>query len=170
MKKFGLALTAILVFFLSVTFSDAQGPKGKDFGFGLILGDPTGATIKYWTNSENAFDFYVGSSYFGRIRVGGDYLWHFDAFNSNVVKMYAGLGLVVGVGNGSGIWYKEDKNKFYYWEEDNSLGFGARGLLGINIVPRNVPLEIFFELGPLMGISPNYGFNVDGALGVRFYP
>ena len=27
-----------------------------------------------------------------------DYLWHFDAFRSNVAKLYAGFGGVVGIG------------------------------------------------------------------------
>ncbi|MDA3844730.1 MAG: hypothetical protein PF588_10230 [Candidatus Kapabacteria bacterium] len=169
MRYFKTALLALVFIFLCVSAGSAKGPKGKDFGFGLILGDPSGGTIKYWTNNENAFDFYIGSSYFGNIRIGGDYLWHFDAFNSRAVKMYAGLGLAVGIGNGQGLWYKEDKHKFYYWEDDE-LGFGARGIFGINFIPRNTPLEIFFELGPMMGISPNYGVNMDAAIGIRFYP
>ncbi len=133
------------------------------------MGDPLGLTIKIWTSNENAFDFYLGSSYFGNIRVGGDYLWHFDAFNSNMVKMYAGIGGVVGFGTGHGIWYKENKDKFYYWD-DNSMGIGARAILGINFIPRRTPLEIFVEFGPLVGLSPNYGVNMDGAIGIRFYP
>lgn len=169
MRKFNLVVIALLLGFLFISSGNAQGPQGKKFGFGLILGDPTGGTIKYWTNNENAFDFYIGSSYFGKLRIGADYLWHFDAFNSNIVKMYAGLGLAVGVGSGHGIWYKENKNKFYYWEDDG-IGLGARGLFGINIIPKKVPLEIFLELGPLMGITPNYGVNIDAAIGIRFYP
>jgi hypothetical protein len=168
MKKL-IFITIVILFQQINPCLNAAGPKGNDFGFGLILGDPVGLTIKYWTSNENALDAYLGSSYFGRVRVGTDYLWHFDAFKSNVVKMYAGPGLVLGLGQGHGIWYKEDHKKFYYWE-DNSTGFGARVIFGINVIPKRTPIEIFFELGPLVGISPNYGVNLDAALGIRFYP
>src|ERR1044072_8356922 len=33
----------------------AQGPQGRNFGFGLVIGEPLGATVKYWTSSDNAF-------------------------------------------------------------------------------------------------------------------
>ena len=158
----------ITIFFLLYSNSNAQGPRGNAFGFGLILGDPIGLTIKYWTNPENAFDAYIGSSYFGRVRIGADYLWHFDAFNSRVVKMYAGPGLIVGIGQGSGIYYTEDHGRFYYWN-NNNLGFAARVIFGLNIIPKKTPIEIFFELGPLIGLSPNFGVNLDAALGIRFY-
>ena len=170
MKKFNFAAMAFVLFFIVNSFANAQGPNGKAFGFGLIIGDPTGVSIKYYTNNENAFDAYIGTSYFGRLRFGADYLWHFDTFNSRVVKMYAGVGLALGVGNGHGIWYKEDRNKFYYWQDESTLGFGARALLGLSITPKRTPLEIFFEICPLMGISPNFGINMDAAIGIRFYP
>lgn len=169
MKKMLFTITMMMVMLSFSVDSFAQGPKGKDFGFGIIFGDPLGLTMKFWTTSENAFDVYIGSSYFGNLRVGADYLWHFDAFNSSVVKMYAGVGGVVGFGNGHGIWYKENKDKFYYWN-DNDIGIGARALLGINIIPRRTPLEFFIEIGPLVGLVPNYGVNVDAAAGIRFYP
>jgi hypothetical protein len=169
MKKLSIIIVFTMLFLALNPCLNAQGPKGKSFGFGLILGDPTGLTINYFTNSENSWDAYIGSSYFGSLRIGGDYLWHFNAFNSNVVKMYAGPGIVLGFGNGTGIWYKEDHDKFYYWK-DNSFGMGARVIFGANIIPRNTPIEIFFELGPLVGFSPNVGVNIDAALGIRFYP
>lgn len=165
-------LCLIILFLLGSAFSTfAQGPRGNSFGFGLILGDPTGATIKYWTNKENAFTASVGSSYYGQIRLGGDYLWHFDAFNSRVVKMYAGPGLVLGFGQShGGFWWKEDHHKFYYWDDNTSIGVAGRVIFGINIIPKRSPVEIFFELGPLIGISPAFGVNLDAALGIRFYP
>ncbi len=161
----------ILILFIATNIISvyANGPRGKSFGFGLILGDPVGITAKLWTNNENAFDFYLGSSYFGSLRLGADYLWHFDAFNSSVVKMYAGPGLSVGFGRGEGIWYKENKNTFYYWGDDET-GIAGRVIFGLNIIPRRTPLEIFIEAGPLIGIAPNVGVNMDGAIGIRFYP
>jgi hypothetical protein len=166
MKK-GLLLLIISLFL----FQDlsAQGPRGKSFGFGITLGDPLGATIKYWTSRENAFTAYLGTSYFGSFRIGGDYLWHFDAFNTPVVKLFAGPGLAVGFGHGHGFYYKEDHGHFYY-RDNNEIGVGARVIFGLNIIPKRSPVEIYLELGPMIGFIPETGVAMDAAVGIRFYP
>ncbi len=172
MKKFTCifrAAMAVSLLLLATVSLSAQGPRNKDFGFGIILGEPTGGTVKFWLNRENAITASIGASYFGSPRIGGDYLWHFNAFNSSVVKLYAGPGVALGFGEGKGFWYKEGKNKFFV-REGSDLGFAFRGIFGVNIVPNNTPLEIFFELGPLVGVSPAFGSAFDAAVGVRFYP
>ena len=145
----------------------AQSPQGKGFGFGIMIGDPTGVTLKLWTQRGNAFVFDLGSSYFGSPRLDVDYLWHFNAFHSSIVNLYAGPGAVIGFGTGHGFFYKE-KNGFYVRTEGS--GLGVRGVLGVNIIPRETPLEIFFGVGLLVGLSPDFGSAVDAALGLRFYP
>src|ERR1017187_4184706 len=80
----------------------AQGPGEKTFGFGLIVGEPLGATVKVWTNPVNAFVFDLGASDFGPTRLDGDYLWYFDAFHSRIAKLYAAPGLAIAFGNGKG--------------------------------------------------------------------
>ena len=167
MKK--LLIVSLIIFSLYELPSQAQGPRGKDFGFGLILGDPLGLTIKYWTNNENALDAYLGESYFGATRIGADYLWHFDAFNSKVVKMYAGPGLTLGFGKGRYYFYNEDHGRFFY-RSDEGTGIGARVILGINIIPKRAPIEIFLEAGVLVGLSPAFGTAIDTGVGIRFYP
>lgn len=166
------SLLYIIVIVCSTVFASsvfAQGPRGKNFGFGLILGDPLGATVKYWTSSENAIVGDIGSSYYGSPRIQADYLWHFDAFSSNVVKMYAGPGLAIGLGEyGNSLWYR--KGRFVYVRERGDVAIGVRGIFGLNIVPRRTPLEIFVEAGPLISLSPGFFSAVDAAIGVRFYP
>ena len=164
-KLFVLAI----VFFLLINSQNIfaqQSPQGKQFGFGIMLGDPTGATLKIWTENENAFVIDIGSSYFGSPRLDGDYLWHFNAFHSNIAQLYAGPGVAIGFGNGHGFWYND--NGFYV--RDNGAGLGVRGVFGVNVIPRNDPLEFFFEVGVLVGIAPDFGSAVDAALGLRFYP
>jgi hypothetical protein len=168
MKIFYAALTFIIL----MTFAEevkAQSPKGEDFGFGIVLGEPTGATLKFWTQPTNALVVNVGASYFGSPRIGVDYLWHFDAFKSDVAYLYAGPGGVIGFGEGNGIWYKREGDK-YFVKEDDEIGLGARGVFGVNVVPRDTPLETFFEIGVLIGLAPDFGSSIDAALGIRFYP
>jgi hypothetical protein len=148
--------------------SFSQSPESKNFGFGIILGDPTGLTLKFWTSRENAFVVDVGASYFGSPRIGVDYLWHFDAFRSNVAKLYAGFGGALGIGEGKGFYYTEHHG--FYFRSDNSVGLGVRGLFGVNVIPRSSPFEFFLEVGLLVGISPDFGSAGDVGLGMRFYP
>ncbi len=169
MRKNIFLILILVGLFVHINHSFAQGPRGRDFGFGIILGDPTGGTIKNWFNNENALTASIGGSYFGAPRIGADYLWHFDAFNSAIVKMYAGPGVVIGIGEGKGYWHKHDEDRFYF-RGSGETGFAIRGIIGVNIIPRRTPIEIFFELGPLIGISPGFGTAFDVGLGIRFYP
>jgi len=149
--------------------SAAGGPKGKEFGFGIIIGEPLGLTGKYWLNNENALVFNVGASYFGAPRIMVDYLWHMDVFHSKVVKLYAGPGASIGIGNeSSGFLYKKGRQYWYY--RDDTFGASVRCVVGLNIIPERTPIEIFAELGPNIGIVPGFGVALDGAVGIRFYP
>src|SRR5579872_1137096 len=98
MRRYTFTLAVCLLFIPSLL--RAQGPEGKSFGFGLILGEPLGGTVKFWTSYDNAFVGDIGASYFGSPRIQADYLWHFDPFHSHIVKMYAGPGLAIGFGQG----------------------------------------------------------------------
>ncbi len=147
----------------------SQSPRGNQFGFGIILGEPTGVTVKYWFNNENALVGNFGTSYFGRPRLDVEYLWHFDAFNSSIVKMYAAPGGVLGFGKGNDYWYEWRNDRFYY-RTGNDIGLGIKGLVGINIIPRRTPIEVFLEVGALVGIAPDFGSQGEAALGIRFYP
>lgn len=147
-------LLASIILFVGATVF-AQSPMNRDFGVGLILGEPSGATVKYWTAYDQALVGSVGISRFDATRVGLDYMWHFDAFNSDVVALYTGPGVAFGSLGGS--------------SDDRA---GVRGMLGLNIVPRSTALEIFFEAGPLIsfpgGGSPST--SLDAAAGIRIYP
>jgi len=158
-----------MILFVVITGSlSAQGPRGKDLGFGLVLGEPTGLTLKYWLNKENALNFDLGNSFFGATRIDIDYLWHFDAFSSKIIKMTAGFGGVFGIGRGNDWWY-HDRHGWYYRDGGN-FGFGVRGLIGLNIIPKKAPIELFLNLGVLVGIHPDFGSGFEGSAGIRFYP
>ena len=156
-----------IVFILIADFSEsfAQRPQGKNFGFGIILGEPTGGTLKFFSQTNNAFVVDFGASYFGSPRIGVDYLWQFNAFNSNIANLYAGAGGTLGFGKGSGFYYKDK-----YIRTTSNVGLGARGVFGINIIPRRTPLEFFFEFGVLLGVAPDFSSSADVGLGMRFYP
>ncbi len=161
-----IILITIVIIISSFIQTYAQfSPHNRKTGFGIIVGEPIGLTLKVWPDYDRAFVFDLGNSYFGDLRFDVDYLWHFNAFRSRIVNLYAGPGGVLGIGGGNGFWYKGK-----YHRTSNDLGLGVRGVFGINVIPERTPLEIFFELGVLVGLAPDFGSTVDAALGMRFYP
>jgi hypothetical protein len=163
MKKSIYALTAILLFLLAAGTSAQE----RRFGLGVILGEPTGVSAKLWVSPLTAFDFGLGwsvggdriSDYNGgynggsRVHFHMDYLWHwFEAIHSTErFPLYTGIGGRINTGAGY----------------DNS---GAvRGVLGIEWLPHNAPIDVFLELVPSLEVVPSTGFGIDAALGARFY-
>lgn len=165
----------LIAMFLFSSSVFAQGPKGKSFGIGFSVGEPTALSLRFWTSRENSWDVAVGSSYIGNPHIHADYLWHFnDAFNSRIVTLYAGVGAAIGLGDKYGwvlVKYKKGKieNRWYY-DRDHETVIAAKGTFGLNIIPRNTPLDIFLEINPIIGLSPGFGFDIMPALGIRFYP
>ncbi|HEY6907079.1 MAG TPA: hypothetical protein VI230_06390 [Ignavibacteriaceae bacterium] len=164
MKKY-VILIILIITISGLSKAQSYSPYGREFGFGIMVGDPLGATLKFWTQPDNAFVVDVGASYFGSPRIGVDYLWHFNAFRSSIANLYAGPGGVLGIGEGNGFY---DNNKYH--RGGGELGLGARGVVGVNLVPRDTPLEVFFEIGVLLSLAPDFGSGVDVGLGIRFYP
>ena len=58
----------------------------------------------------------------------------------------------------------------HYIRTNNNTGLGVRGVFGLSVIPYDSPLDIFFEVGLLVGLTPDFGSAVDASLGIRFYP
>jgi len=162
-----LMLSAVMVGIFATT--NAQTPMDRSFGFGIILGDPTGLTAKFESGQKSDIALSVGNSYFGSPRFGLDYTWRIYSFHDAPVHLYAGPGAVIGFGSGNGWFYSNANGRFYY-RPAGDFGLGIRGVFGTNIDLKHDPIEFFCELGPMIGISPSFGSTVELGLGVRFYP
>ncbi|HEX9006041.1 MAG TPA: DUF3996 domain-containing protein, partial [Bacteroidota bacterium] len=57
-----------------------------------------------------------------------------------------------------------------YFAQSGTLGFGLRLPFGIDYAIPRAPLELFFEIAPLVIVTPAGGAGVDFGFGVRFYP
>jgi hypothetical protein len=136
------------------------------FGMGLILGEPTGLSAKYWTSKDNAFDFGLGfavggdrltyhGNYYGgsRVHFHVDYLWHsFNAIRaSERFPLYYGIGARFNSGGGY----------------DGS--FGVRGVFGIAWFPHSTPIDLFAELVPVFQLTPDAGLGFDAGIGIRYF-
>ncbi len=152
MKRISLAIVILIIIF------SASGLRAQESGFGLgiMVGEPTGFSAKYWVDEDNAFDFGLAYSFvrkFSALSIHADYLYHaFDVVKSEYrLPVYYGFGGRLRFVNNS----------------DNALG--ARGVIGIAWLNDQAPLDVFLELVPVFNLLPKTSLDLDIALGARYY-
>ncbi len=133
------------------------GMKNGPFGAGVILGEPTALSAKYLFAPHSGVQLHVGYGIGrrGRLIVIGDYVFHLR----NVIAPIQRVGLLVptvGVGGRLGI-------------RDDDAVLGIRFPLGIGLWLSEVPIEIFIEVAPGIGLLPGTDVLIDGGLGGRWY-
>lgn len=137
---------------LAGTFSMRSQDRG--FGLGIIIGDPTGLSGKYWVSSTSAIDGGLAWSFrhSGYFHLHGDYLWHFlDAIKSQEKFLpYVGIG-----------------GRFGATKRDALLGIRVVG--GITFIPRGAPIDIFLELAPILDLAPATELEMNGGIGIRYF-
>jgi len=135
-----------------VRFASAAGC----FGAGLILGEPTGASLKYWLNDTMALDGAVRWSIHDEIDryLHGDILWHkFDLFQVPPGK----LPLYVGVGGGV---------KFRDHDDDR---VSVRVPVGVSYMLDNASVDVILEVAPVVDFTPSTHGGFTAGIGARFW-
>lgn len=145
----------VIMFLFFILFNISSFSQSRGFGLGIILGEPTGISAKYWTASATALDFGLGYSFenHSRMHLHADYLFHVNnIFNATEnIALYYGPGARLRLVD----------------EGDSRLGF--RFDVGLVWIPRNAPIDVFLEVAPLLDIIPETDFNFNGGIGVRFF-
>jgi hypothetical protein len=67
-------------------------------GAGIVMGQPTGLSLKYRFSQENALEGAIGPLPDGSARVNLDYLWHAHPFRSERFGFDYGAGVAFGPG------------------------------------------------------------------------
>lgn len=151
MKNF---LFIILSLWLFASADNSAQDKG--FGLGIIVGEPTGFSGKYWIDESHALDFGLAYSFAHPVKtfsLHADYVIHNESLihSTQRLPVYYGAGGRIHFGNGDG----------------NTLG--VRGVAGIAWLVREVPVDIFFELAPVFNLFPSTSLHLDFAFGGRYY-
>jgi hypothetical protein len=165
-------LASLLVAGAAGTAHATEVGYSRTFGLGFELGDPTGITAKLWVAPTNSLDFGLGFYGYGfddrcngNCGYGGyndgtfhaDYLWQ-----SNIVRGQAQLDWHIGAG-GRLVWYGGGCH-------GDCIDIGARMPIGLDLMFVNPSmLEVFFELAPILYVVHGPYFDVEGAVGVRYY-
>jgi uncharacterized protein DUF3996 len=168
-------LSLTIVAGASATANATEVGSARTFGLGFQVGDPTAIIGKVFVGSSNAIDFGVGFGGYGygrcRDRQGrwyydcngydnlslhGDFLWQ-DTLVRSQVKLD---------------WHIGAGARVIFWDtfDDTYVALLGRMPLGLDLTfNRPSFLEVFFEIAPGIQIWPRLDFDIDAALGVRFY-
>ena len=179
MQRLGLLILTLFFSLLAEPTAHAAGARAntsggtghRGFGAGIVLGEPTGFTVKYWLESRHAIDAAVAYSFGDYVLILADYLFEFPhAFQNRresflrQLAPYVGIGAVVLIATtGASV------NRRFFGTNTSHVGLGVRVPLGIEWMPSDPPLGVFLELAPGLGVAPQtFGF-LEGGVGVRYY-
>ena len=155
MKKIILVLAAISVLAMNVLASSDQ----RKIGLGIVLGAPTGFSVKYWENQRLAYQGSIGSMFNGGVMIGADVLLHEDVFHRQQVPFYYGAGAFLGSAGFGGPDYSHDK-----------LALGVRAAFGADFLSREYPFDMALEIGPSLLLTPKVGIGIQLSVAFRYYP
>jgi hypothetical protein len=140
----------IITLFFAINIS----AQSKGIGLGLIVGEPTGISFKYWTGSTTAFDAALAWSFIdeGAFHIHGDYIFHnmrLISVPEGTLPFYYGIGVRI--------------------KTSNDTRLGVRVPLGLAYLFNNAPIDIFLEVVPILDLTPKTDFSINAALGARYY-
>lgn len=135
-------------------FTNNINAQNRGAGLGLIIGEPTGFSFKYWMSSTTAVDAALAWSFVddGAFHVHADYILHsFDL-----------------------IRIPEGKMPFYYGiggrlKTSHDARLGVRVPLGLAYLFQRAPIDIFLEVVPILDLTPKTDFRINAALGARYF-
>jgi hypothetical protein len=167
-------LSGLLALALAAFAGLAAAPRrahadGGPFGLGIILGSPTGISLKYYLGaSGQAIDGAIGAAFVGSsgIHIHGDYLWHPVVLTSDpsfTLPLHLGVGLRV---------LDHDRGR----DGDDHIHVGVRAPVGITFDFTQVPLDVFAEIALIVDFHPSegtdgdhIGLDLNAGVGVRYY-
>lgn len=125
--------------------------KAGDLGAGVIVGSPTGITMKLWLYGSQALDAGVGFN--DHVTLYSDYLWYswrvLPQPKEGRVPVYLGLGAQI--------------------RSSSPDELGVRAVAGIGYWLPNNPVELFLEIVPVFRLSPHNGSELGAGAGLRYY-
>lgn len=144
---------ALMLIILGCLAGLSFGRDGQ-VGLGLIFGEPTGLSAKWWTGKTTAFDAGAAWSFVsgGFFQLHGDLLFHnFDLFQVKTGQMalYYGFGGRVKMA-------------------DQTI-ISVRAPIGISYQFEKTAIELFLEVVPMLDIVPATEVGIAGGAGFRYF-
>jgi hypothetical protein len=151
-----IALVAMVFFLAGAGRATAQD---SGFGLGVIIGEPTGLSMKFWQSRSTALDLAAAWSFIDEtaFHLHGDFLWHkFDLIDVDAgeLPLYFGLGARVKFIDGSG---------------DDDVRVGIRFPVGLDYLFESVPFDAFVEVVPILDVAPESDVTLNASIGFRYW-
>ena len=163
MSRTPFLYTILLVLGLVMIPGQAEAQEKGIFGAGLIIGEPTGLSVKYYLGDDTAIDGAVGGAFLGKgIQVHGDFLWHpwiLETKPSFVLPAYVGIGIRFLDRNAGG-------------GDNDHFRIGLRGVGGLLFDFTEAPLDVFLEVAGIADYRTKgsaFGIAINLGAGVRYY-
>jgi hypothetical protein len=125
-----------------------------NFGIGMMIGEPTGISMKKWISEKSALGAEIGWSFPGeRIHISIDYLLHFPQWIGKAnLHPYLDIGARLKIRTEQG---------------DDQLRSGIRFGAGIEYICGH--LGLYGEIDPVVDMLPDTRFGLEGGIGARCY-
>jgi hypothetical protein len=148
-----ILITALLICHPDKAKAQANPEGGNNFGLGIIIGEPTGLSIKSWNGDRSAFS--IGAAWSlsedEALQLNADFQLHswFKNIELGRLAFYYGIG-------GRVIFTDDPK-------------IGARVPLGLNYIFGTLPFDLFVEATPILDFTPDVELAGNGGVGIRYY-
>ena len=130
-------------------------PARADIGIGIMAGEPTGFSFKWWNEEGTAIDAATGWSLGdNHFYAHCDYLWHRTIEDEKIggsAPLYYGIGARM------------------ILRDDKDSKFGVRIPIGLDWLFDNGRFDVFVEIAPVFNVIPKTDFDLSGGVGARFY-
>jgi hypothetical protein len=146
-KKIAVVGLFIMVLMIPAAFAET--------GVGIVLGEPTGLTIRSGNFPVIGLGWSLASGKSNRIDATVD-MWLINDHFIEMLDWYLGVGAKIGIKTNQG--------------NDNSdvFALGVRVPIGIQWWPAK-DWELFLEVAPGIALLPSFGFDYAGGIGLRYY-
>jgi hypothetical protein len=151
------------IWLLLLLASTAAAAQDAGFGLGVIIGEPTGLSGKYWLTRRTAVDFAAAWSFAddGSLHLHGDWLMHrFDLIpvDEGSLPLYFGIG--------GRLRFSEDNG---FGDSGDDVGLGLRIPVGLDYLFEAAPLDAFLEIVPILDLIPDSDVSLNASIGIRYW-
>jgi hypothetical protein len=139
----------------ALSTSTSTDPLDRPFEAGVIFGEPTGLSLKYWFSDTLAVDGGLGWSFDDDtdLQVHSDVLWHtFELLpvSEGALAFYFGVGVRA------------------QFRDNRDDVVGIRIPVGVNYLFEQVPVSIFAEVAPVLDVAPDTDGSFMAGIGARY--
>jgi hypothetical protein len=124
--------------------SALTGTPSSGISIGIVIGDPTGLSLKFWGIGQNsALQVNIGGGGFvvpSDLSVSGSLLFHALLTRETLINGYLGVGALAGINQG---------------RRGDGAVFGILVPLGLEFILSEVPFDLFIEVPPVIGFTTN---------------